>query len=88
MLLLPIGMGYSGAVLYRPYMPDDFAALYAIEERCFQPPLRYSRSYMRQLLKNPDSCAWIAEEAGIMSGFAIVEWTRESQGSGGLRPDN
>jgi len=35
---------------------------------------------MRQLLKNPNAAAWIAEDAGIMCGFAIVEWTRESLG--------
>jgi ribosomal-protein-alanine N-acetyltransferase len=73
-------LGYSEAVFYRPYTSDDFPALYAIEEACFQAPLRYSRSYMRQLLKNPNAAAWIAEDAGIMCGFAIVEWTRESQG--------
>ena len=26
---------------YRPYKPEDFEALYALEEACFQPPFRF-----------------------------------------------
>ena len=63
---------------YRLYTPDDFAALYAIEEVCFQPPHRFGRRYMRQLIESSCSAAWIAEHDGRMAGFAIVEWARES----------
>jgi len=61
----------------RPYTPADFPALYAIEEICFQPPQRFSRSYMRQILSSSTSAAWIAEAEGRMAGFAIVDWSRE-----------
>jgi len=64
---------------YRAYRPDDFAALYAIEEACFQPPLRFSRAYMRRLVSSSDAATWIAEEEeGQMAGFAIVEWSGEA----------
>ena len=66
----------NGSVLYRPYMPADFAALYAIEEVCFRRPQRFSRRLMRRLLANTDSAAWIAEQDGAMAGFALVEWER------------
>ena len=63
---------------YRLYHPADFEPLYAIEERCFQPPLRFSRAYMRRVIGNPDSATWvaeeIAEEPGRMAGFGNVEW--------------
>jgi ribosomal protein S18 acetylase RimI-like enzyme len=62
-------------MLYRPYRPEDFAALYAIEEVCFQPPLRFGRAYMRRLVSSEDAATWIAEEDGRMAGFAIVEWS-------------
>jgi ribosomal protein S18 acetylase RimI-like enzyme len=62
-------------MLYRPYRPEDFAALYAIEEVCFQPPLRFGRAYMRRLVSGEDAATWIAEEDGRMAGFAIVEWS-------------
>ena len=48
---------------YRLYLPADFPQLYAIEQLCFQPPIRFPRPYMRQLIANPDSATWIAELA-------------------------
>lgn len=59
---------------YRVYQPSDFAALYAVEELCFEPPFRFSRAYMRQLVLSGKSATWIAEEDGELTGFAIVEW--------------
>jgi ribosomal-protein-alanine N-acetyltransferase len=64
-------------VLYRLYHPEDFSQLYAIEQACFQPPIRFPRSYMRKLVKSRNTATWIAEEDYQLSGFAIVEWTIE-----------
>ncbi len=49
-------------MLYRLYQPGDFPALYAVEELCFEPPFRFSRTYMRQLIESPNAATWIAEE--------------------------
>ncbi len=67
-------------MLYRLYSPEDFAALYAIEELCFQPPFRFGRRYVRSLVDASNAATWIAEEDGAMAGFAIVDWNRESSG--------
>lgn len=67
-------------MLYRPYHPADFSQLYAIEEECFQPPVRFSQRYMRQLLTDPRNTAWIAEDDGVLGGFAIVELAAEPEG--------
>jgi len=67
-------------VLYRLYKPEDFAALYAIEEVCFQPPHRFSRGYMKQLIQQADAATWIAEDEGRTVGFGIVEWGVEAAG--------
>ncbi len=66
----------------RPYTPDDFDALYAIEEVCFQPPFRFPRAHMRKLVRNPHAAVWIAQEEttqeqSTMAGFAIVAWTTQ-----------
>jgi ribosomal-protein-alanine N-acetyltransferase len=61
-------------VEYRPFKPDDFPALYAVEELCFAPPFRFGRSYMRQLIESPDSATWIVEEDAELIGFSIAEW--------------
>ena len=63
---------------YRLYKPADFPALYAVEELCFEPPVRFSRTYMRQLIENANSATWIAEDGPEpkleLIGFSIVEW--------------
>jgi ribosomal-protein-alanine N-acetyltransferase len=64
-------------VHFRLYRSEDFASLYAIEEVCFNPPLRFGRSTMRELIESPTSATWIAEGDNGVAGFAIVEWTLE-----------
>lgn len=65
---------------YRIYQPEDFAALYAVEEVCFQPPFRFGRRYMRRLVDSRNGATWIAEEEGRMGGFSIVEWNDPAGG--------
>jgi ribosomal-protein-alanine N-acetyltransferase len=62
-------------MLYRRYKPEDFDALYALEEACFQPPFRFGRRYMRSVVGRGNAATWIAEdEEGAMAGFAVVHW--------------
>jgi ribosomal protein S18 acetylase RimI-like enzyme len=69
------GLFLEWGVDYRLFRAEDFAALYAIEEQCFEPPQRFERSYMLSLVNNPEAATWIAEEDGIMTGFGIADWT-------------
>ncbi|HZP06570.1 MAG TPA: GNAT family N-acetyltransferase [Terracidiphilus sp.] len=62
----------STTVLYRPYEAGDFAALYAIEEASFEPPFRFTAAYLRRLLENPRAATWVAEEQGVLAGFAVI----------------
>lgn len=70
-------------MLFRRYAAEDFPALYAIEERCFEPRFRFGRGYMQHLVKNPEAVTWIAEEDGAMAGFVIVAWGRSVRDGGG-----
>ena len=65
-------------MVYRRYTPEDFDALYAIEEVCFQPPFRFGRRYMRALARSAKTATWIAEDDGRIAGFAIAEWSEEA----------
>jgi ribosomal-protein-alanine N-acetyltransferase len=68
-------------MFYRAFKPEDFDSLYAIEEICFHPPLRFSRRYMRRLVDSRNGTTWIAEENGMVAGFAVADWTLGSSGS-------
>ncbi len=65
-------------MIYRLYIAADFDRLYALEEVCFEPPSRFSRRFMRLLVQCSHAATWIAEEAGQIAGFAIVDWTVEN----------
>lgn len=69
-------------MIYRPYMPADFDQLYALERRCFKPPFRFDRGYMRMLVDCADVnvAAWVAEEDGCLQGFAIADWSEGRSG--------
>jgi ribosomal-protein-alanine N-acetyltransferase len=70
----------GAAVIYRLYTPADFMEIYAIEEICFQPPLQFSRKFVRQLVESADTVTWIAEEEGRIAGFSIADLERDEDG--------
>ncbi len=70
-------------MIYRRYRAEDLTALSAIEERCFVPQLRFTPTYLRQLIKRDETATWVAEDDGTVVGFAIVEWGKSGGGTGG-----
>lgn len=65
---------------FRQYEPGDFAALYAIEEACFAPPLRFSRRYLGYLVDASDAATWVAQCDDRLAGFAVMEWAGQDEG--------
>ena len=59
-------------VTSRPFAPGDLRALYAIEEACFAPDVRFSRALMRSLVEDEKSRTWLGIVEGVRAGFAIV----------------
>jgi len=47
-------------------------ALYAIEEACFEPAVRFSRSLMRSLAQDSDCRVWLGIVDDVRVGFAIL----------------
>ena len=68
-------------MLFRLYQPGDFPQLYAIEEICFVPPLRFSRRYMQEIISRKSGATWIAEEDGVMAGFTVIDCIEEPEGT-------
>jgi ribosomal protein S18 acetylase RimI-like enzyme len=66
-------MGEAGsAVTTRLFEVPDLRALYAIEEACFEPAVRFSRALMRSLAYAPDCRTWLGIVENVRVGFAIV----------------
>jgi ribosomal protein S18 acetylase RimI-like enzyme len=59
-------------VTTRLFEAPDLRALYAIEEACFELPLRFSRALMRSLAHDPDCRTWLGIVDNVRVGFAVV----------------
>jgi len=68
-------------VATRLFEADDLRALYAIEEACFEPSVRFSRSLMRSLSRDPDCRVWLGIVDAVRVGFAIVGLRGEEDAS-------
>lgn len=72
-------------MLYRSYKPGDFAQICAIEKACFAPPLRFSQSYLRQIVSAHGAIARVAaleesEKPRELAGFAVAVVQRAEGG--------
>ena len=67
-------------MIYRRYETADFDELYAIEEICFQPPLRFPRRYVRRLVESADTVTWIAADEEKIAGFSITDFGSDTHG--------
>jgi ribosomal-protein-alanine N-acetyltransferase len=56
----------------RPSRPDDLQTLYEIDQACFVPGISYSRAELRAFVGQRHSQTWVADEAGVITGFLIA----------------
>jgi ribosomal-protein-alanine N-acetyltransferase len=57
----------------RPYAPADFDALFKIDTACFAPGIAYPKRALRTFLRQPGAICLVAENAGEIYGFILVE---------------
>jgi [ribosomal protein S18]-alanine N-acetyltransferase len=57
----------------RPYISSDFDALFILDRACYPPGIAYSKSMLRWFLKQPGAICLVAENAGEIKGFILVE---------------
>jgi len=55
----------------REFLPEDLEAAYALDQICFEPGIAYARSELRGFLARAGSVALVAEDGGVLAGFAI-----------------
>ena len=68
-------------VAARLFAASDLPAMYAIEEACFAPPLRFSRRLIRSLANDPNCRTWVGLAGQLQAGFAIVSLAGEDDSS-------
>jgi ribosomal protein S18 acetylase RimI-like enzyme len=68
-------------VTTRLFEAPDLRALYAIEEACFEPAVRFSRALMRSLANDQNCRTWLGIVDNIRAGFAIVGLSGEDDPS-------
>ena len=56
----------------RPFHPDDLPTLYEIDQACFVPGISYTRQELAGFIGHRHSQTWVAEEAGLITGFLIA----------------
>jgi ribosomal protein S18 acetylase RimI-like enzyme len=79
----------ANRVTTRLFEALDLRAVYAIEEACFEPPLRFSRALMRSLVFDPDCRTWMGVVDSVCAGFAIVSLrSREALPDTATDPEN
>ena len=53
--------------------------MHALDAQCFPAQIAYSRAELHYFLHHPRSESFIAEEAGVIAGFCIVDWKLEAR---------
>jgi [ribosomal protein S18]-alanine N-acetyltransferase len=56
----------------RTYAPEDFEALYEIDQLCYPPAIAYSRREMKMYLRAPGAACVIAEADAKPIGFCLT----------------
>jgi ribosomal-protein-alanine N-acetyltransferase len=63
----------------RTYTPEDFEALYKIDQACYEPDVAYSRGELRAYLRFPGADCLVATIRGEPIGFCLTAY-RENRG--------
>ena len=70
----------SVQVTIRDYRPEDFQALWALDQSCFQPEIAYTQYELRSYLRRPGAFALVAESGdpsrADVVGFVVAESAR------------
>jgi ribosomal-protein-alanine N-acetyltransferase len=64
--------GMDGVTL-REYRPGDWEAMFALDVECFERVFRFSRGVMRGFAETAGAITVLAESAGELVGFCVVQ---------------
>ena len=82
--MLPVnGLHATDGVRLRGYAPGDLDAMFALDEICFAPEFRFSRSSMRRFAEARRARVLIADDGGVIAGFCILHVEKTARGRAG-----
>ncbi|MGH9787657.1 MAG: GNAT family N-acetyltransferase [Candidatus Acidiferrales bacterium] len=64
----------------RSYRPEDFEAIYRLDQGCYPPGIAYSRYALGEFLSLPGARAWVAEEEERLVAFIIARHVSRRHG--------
>jgi ribosomal-protein-alanine N-acetyltransferase len=67
-------------MVVRGYEPQDFEAIYQLDQSCYPPGIAYSRYALGEFLSLPGARAWVAEDEGKHIGFIIARQATRRHG--------
>jgi ribosomal-protein-alanine N-acetyltransferase len=59
--------------ILRPYRPEDFPALHALDRACFPAGIAYSKTTLRYFLQSPSANCIVATISNEIAGFILTE---------------
>lgn len=65
-------------IALRNYQLGDWQAMYALDVDCFEPAFRFSRRAMRGFAEAEGAISVLAEDAGELAGFCIVQMEEDA----------
>ena len=66
-------MSPKATVVVRELLAADLEEAWALDQRCFEPGIAYSRAEIRSFVSRPGAVALAADCEGRLDGFAIAE---------------
>ncbi len=64
----------------REFQESDFEAMYELDQKCFDPQVAYTREEINFFVHRPTAITIVAEDAGQIAGFVIVDHGRPKSG--------
>jgi len=61
------------ATVIREFQPEDFDALWRMDQECFVPGISYSKAELRFFIERPGAFTLVAADAGKIQGFIVVQ---------------
>jgi ribosomal-protein-alanine N-acetyltransferase len=61
------------ATQVRDFHPEDFDALWQMDQECFEPGISYSKAELKGFIEHPGAVTLVAADGQAIQGFVVVQ---------------